>query len=163
MSRKTLLSYSTHHQTETETGAQNKYIRSPKRVTPSPGVAMLPNWLYCRCAKERKGELFECEGDQYFTHTGIRKILHIDWHLNWLLYFRKLQLMENWNMPQPLWGVGLLFYLCYVLLTWTAVMGNFGLVSDMSVWISGPASMSVTRRTRGQFVNVRWPKISQII
>ena len=32
---------------------------------------------------------------------------------------------------------------------------NFGLVSDMSVWISGPASMSVTKRTQGQFVNVR--------
>jgi len=24
---------------------------------------------HTKCAKERKGELFECEGDQYFTHT----------------------------------------------------------------------------------------------
>ena len=68
--------YHTHDQTETETEAQNKYIWSPKRVTPSPGVARLPNWLYCRCAKERKGELFECEGDQYFTHTGNREMLY---------------------------------------------------------------------------------------
>ena len=32
-----------------------------------------------RCAKERKGELFECEGDQYFTHTGfLDNLLDID-------------------------------------------------------------------------------------
>ena len=32
-----------------------------------------------RCAKERKGELFECEGDQYFTHTGLLdNLLDID-------------------------------------------------------------------------------------
>ena len=32
-----------------------------------------------RCAKERKGELFECEGDQYFTHTGfLDNVLDID-------------------------------------------------------------------------------------
>ena len=24
---------------------------------------------HTRCAKEAGGELFECEGDQYFTHT----------------------------------------------------------------------------------------------
>ena len=32
--------------------------------------------------------------------------------------------MENWNMPQPLWGVGLLFYLCYVFPAWTAVISD---------------------------------------
>ena len=146
MSRKTLLSYSTHHQTETETEAQNKYIWSPKRLTPSPGVARLPNRLYCRCAKERKGELFECEGDQYFTHTGNKEMLYqlifiiyvfyIYWHLNWLFDFRKLQLMENWNMPQPLWGVGLLFYLCYVLPT--VMLLQLWVISDLSqIWVYG--------------------------
>ena len=47
--------------------------------------------------------------------------------------------MENWNMPQPLWGVGLLFYLCYVLSSRQRLHGlQIWLISDLSqIWVYG--------------------------